>query len=98
MGKDELGFQFRQRAGSDRKMVLKSTVAFPGLAFGNVAGNGNCGTLHLRNQGIAFCCRKALAKAIDFYNEIHRLLPNEQVAINHWLRRYWQLKLLATDN
>jgi hypothetical protein len=78
---DDFCFQLEPRCSRLSQEMPEITKAKPTVAFGNIARNRHRGFSHLEIQDEQLVFGERIYRCVDVIDEIHTLLPREQVAI-----------------
>lgn len=76
----QLRLQFTIRSASDTKKLLEFASVRSSLTFGDIAWNRNSSTPQLACEPESLFAREAFCKGIHNHRQIHRFLPDLQIA------------------
>lgn len=79
-GNNEQSFEFLRGTKANEKKAAKLGVRTSTVPLSNIGGNGNCGSLNLRNKAEGLLGRKRLAKSVKIDAQNFALFPNLQIS------------------
>ena len=79
-GDFKLGLHFKVRAASDAEKLPVFRSIEAAVAFGDIAGDGDCGATQLGTGTVELFAGKCRGEVIDGYGELDGLLPNGKIA------------------